>query len=570
MNRNKSQHSLGIDTDIELENEVFLPATTRTKSGFLSSTARFFKKRNSNYKLNNESNSNQVKSLLAPDLIQPKKTYAEKVKMRNEIEGPIFVAEGDKFFKITDSDALNIQTTMQKTQRRIKTKAKSYPQESTKKKSTIDILESRRTLAEIVFSESKKVVNPAIKEKYPGQPYYDRPYTTTELINDARIDTKLHMLMCKGYLNILEFSEIIDLDAHIGRDLREHEVYEIKDMIKSKSTSFDKIYYVNNSLNNNFDSEISDSDGHYIFRENDHILYRYITHSTLGKGSYGKVLLCQDNKHNIKCALKIIKSKRQYYNCLNKEIEILTRMRNEFVKYREKGIDASFFTQYLKTFFWRDHGVIVFKLYGKDLYHARLGKLRSDKLRQIMVDLFGALIFLKTSNIIHCDLKPENIMLVNDSTYQIVLGDFGLSKIVKNNKFTDFNVQTCWYRSPEVAMHIPYSYEIDLWSIGVILIELIIDYPLFRAKSDKDLFYLFLKILGDNPNSMIQLNPELRNFTVMGNTRERLERHLSKVTDFIKKNVFSSVEELINGIIVWEPEKRLSLKQCYELAKKIK
>ena len=118
-------------------------------------------------------------------------------------------------------------------------------------------------------------------------------------------------------------------------------------------------------------------------------------------------------------------------------------------------------------------------------------------------------------------------------------------------------------------MHIPYSYESDLWSIGVILMELIINYPIFRAKTDTDLFYLFLKLMGDNPSSMIQLNPELRNFTVMGNKRIWLDRHLDKITEELRKISNKAVEELINGIIVWEPSKRLSLHKCFEIANQI-
>ena len=63
------------------------------------------------------------------------------------------------------------------------------------------------------------------------------------------------------------------------------------------------------------------------------------------------------------------------------------------------------------------------------------------------------------------DLKPENIFLVDSHTYNIKVGDFGLAKIADKYQH-DFNVQTCWYRSPEVVLHNQYSYEADLWSVG--------------------------------------------------------------------------------------------------------
>jgi dual specificity tyrosine-phosphorylation-regulated kinase 2/3/4 len=514
----------------DLENEVFLPATKKT--AFLSSGIRFLRRRKKSKNINDSKAMKELLTSIPEPKLEPvtkPSLYADIVKNKEElkqvIEGPI-VAPGIKPAVSTIKESY-IE------------KSKSYPE------------------------ESKKPITHNSSSTNSDEIFTMEPLSPLPNLRGSNI--------LKSYYNLKYFSHLVEDDSNINRDLKDFEVnelYEFKDH-KGKMP-FDKIYYLAPTANFNYLSGVSDENGNYIFYTYDHILYRYKPIDIIGKGSYGTVLKCVDYKYKIDCALKIVKSKKQYKNCMQKEINILYRLSEEYIKYKNKGIDTHFFTQYLKSFEWRGHGIIAFKLYSKDLYHARLGKVKLPALKVIMRDLFGALIFLKQSNVIHCDLKPENIMFINEQTYNVVLGDFGLAKINDLNKpQTDFNVQTCWYRSPEVAMHIPYSYESDLWSIGVILMELMIDYPIFRAKTDVDLFYLYLKLLGDNPSSMIQVNPELRNFTVMGNKRIGLDRHLEKITAELRTITNKAVEELINGIIVWDPKNRLTLRKCFELANNI-
>jgi hypothetical protein len=373
----------------------------------------------------------------------------------------------------------------------------------------------------------------------------------------------------KLYYNLKRYTKYIGDNADIRRDLKEYEVGELEELIY-QNRFLDKIYYLAPSSNFNFISGVCDEHGHYISHTYDHILYRYKTLDILGKGSYGTVLKCYDLKHKYECALKIVKSTHKYKDSMRKEMCILQRLNDTYEKYKDKGITPKLFTNFLKTFLWRGHGIIVFQLYNKDLYHSHIGKVNRAELKIIMRDLFGALIFMKRSKVIHCDLKPENIMFLDNHSFHVVIGDFGLSKINDQNKpQTDFNVQTCWYRSPEVVMHIPYSYECDLWSIGAILIELIIDFPIFKANTDKDLYYLFIKLIGDNPGSMVIVNPELRNFTIMGEHRIKLDKHIDKVVMLLNKYIYKGADDLINGIIVWDPKKRLSLEKCFELASQL-
>lgn len=87
---------------------------------------------------------------------------------------------------------------------------------------------------------------------------------------------------------------------------------------------------------------------------------------------------------------------------------------------------------------------------------------------QVLVAL--SLLSMPNVNIIHCDLKPENLMLRQQHKTGIKIIDFG-NACYSNKKMFKY-VQSRYYRAPEVIMELPYSISIDMWSLGCILYEL--------------------------------------------------------------------------------------------------
>lgn len=86
--------------------------------------------------------------------------------------------------------------------------------------------------------------------------------------------------------------------------------------------------------------------------------------------------------------------------------------------------------------------------------------------------------------IIHRDIKPDNIFLVNLGK-QVKLGDFGLAKMINTTKheFAQTYVGTPYYMSPEVLMDNPYLPVCDVWLLGCVLFELCTLQPPFLALS---------------------------------------------------------------------------------------
>ena len=85
-------------------------------------------------------------------------------------------------------------------------------------------------------------------------------------------------------------------------------------------------------------------------------------------------------------------------------------------------------------------------LYYNDLYH-RLTNLSISSLNSVSSDILQGLAFLKECSVA-LDLKPENIFLIDDNLHHVVIGDFGLAAF--SDSKIDYNVQTCWHRSPVV------------------------------------------------------------------------------------------------------------------------
>jgi serine/threonine-protein kinase ULK/ATG1 len=118
-------------------------------------------------------------------------------------------------------------------------------------------------------------------------------------------------------------------------------------------------------------------------------------------------------------------------------------------------------------------------------------------IQNYMLQLRDALQYLRTRNIVHRDLKPQNILLT--SPIHIKITDFGLARYINIEtelhtppEHEDLFSTYCGspiYMSPELLNHQQYNSKSDLWSLGVILYELITGTPPFIAKNIKNLVY---------------------------------------------------------------------------------
>lgn len=98
--------------------------------------------------------------------------------------------------------------------------------------------------------------------------------------------------------------------------------------------------------------------------------------------------------------------------------------------------------------------------------------------------------------IMHRDLKPQNVLMTGSG--QIKIADFGSSRAFGVPvRILRGNVVTLWYRAPEILLGSPsYGCPIDLWSIGVIMAEILMGEVMFRADTEAEQLNVIFSVLG--------------------------------------------------------------------------
>ncbi|KAI3384289.1 hypothetical protein SNEBB_005048 [Seison nebaliae] len=137
--------------------------------------------------------------------------------------------------------------------------------------------------------------------------------------------------------------------------------------------------------------------------------------------------------------------------------------------------------------------------------------LQWKDVHSICLQICKAVQWCHNHSILHRDIKPENILLNQNNV--VKLCDFGFARQVYRGSSNDLNnkdhphthyVATRWYRAPELLLNAPYSFPVDIWSIGCILAEMSNGEPLFKGESDIDQIYKIQCRIGNFPHSLTQ------------------------------------------------------------------
>jgi len=243
-----------------------------------------------------------------------------------------------------------------------------------------------------------------------------------------------------------------------------------------------------------------DETGCYIQVMNDHMAYRYETLEMVGKGSFGQVVKATDHKYGDQVAIKIIRNKKKFHHQALIEVKILDHLKKRDPKKCHNIIHMVDF------FYFRNHLCIVFELMGPNLYElTKENKFQGFSIEQIKsyaLSLLKCLTLLHRENIIHCDLKPENVLVKTNNKNKIRVIDFGSSCFVNQRVYT--YIQSRFYRSPEIILGLQYGTAIDMWSLGCILAELYGGYPLFPGTNEADQLACIMELQGPPPQRVLQ------------------------------------------------------------------
>lgn len=230
----------------------------------------------------------------------------------------------------------------------------------------------------------------------------------------------------------------------------------------------------------------------------------------LGHGTFGQVLKChQSGEGGQVVALKMIKNKPAYFHQALVEVRILRMLNKDF-----DPKDQNRIVRMLDFFVYRKHLCIVFELLSVNLYDVlkqnSFRGVSTALIRVLTEQLLRAMQCLREAYVIHCDLKPENVLLSNVQHTRIKLIDFG-SACFENHTVYSY-IQSRFYRSPEVLLGLPYTSAIDMWSLGCICAELFLGLPIFPGHSEYDQVCRIVEVLGIPPQGMLDVGKNTRRY----------------------------------------------------------
>ncbi|EIN14702.1 kinase-like protein [Punctularia strigosozonata HHB-11173 SS5] len=130
--------------------------------------------------------------------------------------------------------------------------------------------------------------------------------------------------------------------------------------------------------------------------------------------------------------------------------------------------------------------------------HPRTGGLNEIVVRSFLRQLARALKFLRTRNLVHRDIKPQNLLLNPASPEELARGhplgvpilkvaDFGFARSLPNAMLAETLCGSPLYMAPEILRYEKYDAKADLWSVGAVLYEMAVGRPPFRAQNHIEL-----------------------------------------------------------------------------------
>ena len=192
-------------------------------------------------------------------------------------------------------------------------------------------------------------------------------------------------------------------------------------------------------------------------------------------------------------------------------------------------------------------------------------KIDNNLLCNLTHQITSGLVYLHANKIIHRDIKPHNIVI--DGKYNARIIDFNISKIISEdheNIKTIFTkqMQSLWYRAPEMLFDFEYDYAIDIWSLGCIIVEMISGKALFKGENEMDQIYKICKFLGTPTTETWQDCDKFKYYSQIPKfANYELRKYLMKFD--------INIINLIEKMFIYAPDKRITAAEIMKFFEKL-
>lgn len=297
----------------------------------------------------------------------------------------------------------------------------------------------------------------------------------------------------------------------------------------------------------------------------------------IGAGTYGQVYMAKDKATGKVVAIKKIRSLNEVQGLpvtTIREIKVLKCLNHpnivdmkEVVVSSEHDDDDAEFTEKDEPLDYC-HGSIYLVL--EYLEHDLTGLIDRQhffddtEIKCVMKQLLDVIKYMHSIDIIHRDIKCSNLLMTRDHLLKVA--DFGLARSLRGDQLFTNKVVTLWYRPPELLLGATsYDASIDMWSIGCVFAELYIGRPIFQGKTELEQITKIFDICGTPTTESwpdYKFLTHSSTFVPDKPKPKRLREYLMRETSARKRILPKGALELIEALLVLDPEQRLTAGDC--------
>ncbi|XP_015799760.1 mitogen-activated protein kinase 8 isoform X4 [Nothobranchius furzeri] len=212
---------------------------------------------------------------------------------------------------------------------------------------------------------------------------------------------------------------------------------------------------------------------------------------------------------------------------------------------------------------------LVMELMDANLCQVIQMELDHERLSYLLYQMLCGIKHLHSAGIIHRDLKPSNIVVKSDCTLKIL--DFGLARTAATGLLMTPYVVTRYYRAPEVILGMGYQANVDIWSVGCILAEMVRHKILFPGRDYIDQWNKVIEQLGTpSQDFLMKLNQSVRTYVenrprYAGYSFEKLfPDALFPADSDHNKLKASQARDLLSKMLVIDASKRISVDEALQ------
>ncbi|KAJ8950360.1 hypothetical protein NQ314_007895 [Rhamnusium bicolor] len=210
---------------------------------------------------------------------------------------------------------------------------------------------------------------------------------------------------CKPKTMVASPEQVMKLYMNKLTPYEHHEIFNYPQIYFIGANAKKRPGIIGNPNNCDYDND----QGSYIHIPHDHVAYRYEVLKVIGKGSFGQVVKAYDHKNHMHVALKMVRNEKRFHRQAQEEVRILEHLR------KQDKDNTMNIIHMLDSFTFRNHMCITFELLSINLYELiKKNKFQGFSLqlvRKFSHSLLQCLDALNRNKIIHCDMKPENVLL---------------------------------------------------------------------------------------------------------------------------------------------------------------